>query len=49
MIPVLKRVLEALAYPGCGNVCDIPTDEKEGYDFSSIWKFKIIYEFLELE
>jgi hypothetical protein len=36
MIPVLKCVLEALVYPGCGNVYDIPTDEKEGYDFSTI-------------
>jgi hypothetical protein len=36
MIPVLKHVLEALVYPGCGIVYDIPTYEKEGYDFSSI-------------
>lgn len=49
MIPVLKRVLEALVYPVCGSAYDIPTDEKEGYDFSSMLKHKTSYKFLELE
>jgi hypothetical protein len=49
MIPVLKRVLEALIYHGCGNVYDIPTDEKEGYDFSIMWKYNISYKVFDLK